>query len=223
MNFHPLSLSINPGSWRMYMSRKSNPGFLKARTKVWARDDYTCQFCGFQAQDYQEIINLDNDYYNNKLDNLVTSCVFCAQCLFVESIGNNEFGGGTLIYCPEIPQNDINSLCHVLFCAISNGTGYRESAQNTYRSLKFRSQLVEKQFGDGTSDPAVFGRLLIEAYSSEQEAWSRILKDLRLLPSRVKFKTLIDHWAAAALTEESPALQDDEVIPDDEDEQPPLV
>ena len=159
---YPLKLSATPGAWRIFVARKADPAFLSFSEKVLRRDNYTCQFCGFQARDFQEIVNLDQNYNNNKLSNLVTACCFCSQCFFLEAVGVGDFGGGTLIYLPEIKQADLDSFCHVLFCAIANDTGYKTTAQSIYRSLKIRSQTVEEQFGEGMSNPAVLGQLLIE-------------------------------------------------------------
>ena len=72
---------------------------------------------------------------------MITACCFCTQCLFLQAVGLDEMGGGQLIYLPEISQADLNSFCHVLFCAMENNTGYQDSAQSIYRSLKFRSQM----------------------------------------------------------------------------------
>jgi len=203
---YPLSLHATPGAWRIYTARKADPAFRAFHEKVLDRDNFTCQFCGFQARDYQEIINLDHDYQNNKLSNLVTACCFCSQCLFLESVGVGEYGGGTLIYLPEIKQADLNSFCHVLFCAVSNDTGYKASAQSMYRSLKFRSQIVEEKFGEGTSNPAVLGQLLIDSGINGTETSEKMLDNVCLLPSRAKFRKQIEHWAASALDELSSEL-----------------
>ncbi|EKD74650.1 MAG: IcmJ (DotN) [uncultured bacterium] len=183
------------------MLRRADPAFRTFSEKVFRRDRYTCQFCGFQARDYQEIVNLDLNFHNNTLKNMTTACCFCAQCFFLQAVGVSDYGGGTLIYLPEISQVELNSFSHVLFCAITNNTGYSESAQAVYRSLKFRSQQTETQFGEGTSNPAFFGQLLIESRSHKAEHLGHILKNLRLLPSRAGFKTQIEHWAALALQE----------------------
>lgn len=189
-----LSLSAKPGVWRLFSARKADPAFLTFSEKVWQRDDYTCQFCGFQAKDYQEVVNLDQDYSHNKLSNLVTACCFCAQCFFLEGVGKGAYGGGTLIYLTDMTQAELNGLSHVLFCAIANATDYRTEAQNIYRTLKMRSQTVEQNLGEGMSDPAMFGQLLIE---TGIEA-NNILAQLRLLPSRSKFATQIEAWAGTA-------------------------
>jgi len=195
-----LKLLATPGSWRLYSARKADKRFKTFEEKVLQRDRYTCQFCGFQAKLYQEIVNLDGDYTNNKVSNLVTACCFCAQCFFIESVGVGGYGGGTLIFLPELTQPELNSLCHVLFCAITNDTGYKGSAQNIYRSFKFRSQVVEKKFGEGTSDPAILGQLIIDS-GMEQEKMDELFKNIRLLPSRAKFRKQIEKWAASALEE----------------------
>ena len=200
---YPLTLRAVPGAWRMFSARKGDNAFRAFAQKVYERDNYTCQFCGFQAKEYQEVVNLNHDYYYNKLSNLVTACCFCAQCLFIESIGVEEYGGGTLIYLPEITQGQLNAFCHVLFCAITNDTGYKSSAQTIYRTFKFRSQMVEDKFGEGSSDPAAFAQLLLNAgmESDYKKIEKTILNNICLLPSMSKFRKQIERWAATALEE----------------------
>ncbi|MDI9817889.1 MULTISPECIES: type IVB secretion system protein IcmJDotN [unclassified Legionella] len=195
-----LKLVASPGSWRLYSARKADERFKSYELKVFQRDRYTCQFCGFQARLFQEVVNLDCNFTNNRLSNLVTACCFCAQCFFVESVGVGGYGGGTLIYLPELSQPEVNSLCHVLFCAITNDTGYKSSAQNIYRSFKFRSQVVEEKYGEGTSDPAIFGQLIIDSGATTEVA-DKLFNNIRLLPSRAKFRKQIERWAASALEE----------------------
>ncbi len=120
---------------------------------------------------------------------------------FLESVGLDDMGGGQLIYLPEITQADLNSFCHVLFCAMGNGTGYQESAQAIYRSLKFRSQPIESKFGNGTSNPATFGQLLLEYRMLHPDKKLELLRDIRLLPSYTKFSVQLAAWAADALEE----------------------
>lgn len=200
-NRSKLKLIASPGAWRLYSARKVDPRFKEFEKKVLNRDSYTCQFCGFQARHYQDVVNLDGDYSNNRLANMVTACCFCAQCFFLESVGVGGYGGGTLVYLPEMAQNELNSLCHVLFCAITNDTGYKSSAQNIYRSFKYRSQVVEDKFGEGTSDPSLFGHLLIDSNVKDEAIRDQLLKNILLLPSRAKFRTQIEKWAASALEE----------------------
>lgn len=196
-----LGLKAIPGAWRMYSARKADPRFKKYELKILQRDHYRCQFCGFQTKTYQEVINLDNNYANNQFNNMVTACCFCAQCFFIESVGVGGYGGGTLIYLPELKQSELNSLCNVLFCAITNDTGYKSSALEIYRSFKFRSQPIEDKYGEGTSDPSVFGQLVISTENHYTEMIDTIFKPVRLLPSHAKFRQQIQHWARTAIEE----------------------
>lgn len=199
---HELKLAVNLEGWRIFVRRKQDKAFLPVQKRVFERDLYTCQYCGFQAREYQEVVNLDENYKNNKLSNLITACCFCSQCLFLQAVGIDEMGGGQLIYMPEISQSDLNSFCHVLFCAMDNNTGYQDSAQSIYRSFKFRSQIIDNKFGSGTSIPITMSQLIIEhqEQSSEKKKLD-ILDDVRLLPSHTKFKIQLDAWAAAAMKE----------------------
>ena len=198
---HELQLAVNLSGWRIFVKRKEDKAFLPVAKRIFERDVYTCQYCGFQAKEYQEVVNADGNYLNNKLTNLITACCFCTQCLFLQAVGLDETGGGQLIYLPEMSQADLNSFCHVLFCAMGNNTGYQDSAQSIYRSLKFRSQIIEIRFGSGTSNPGLFGQILLEYESYAQEKQQEMLNVMRLLPSQVKFKVQLDAWAAAALEE----------------------
>jgi intracellular multiplication protein IcmJ len=199
---YPLELKVQPGKWRTFAARKADPRFASFSEKVFRRDQYACQFCGFQARDYQEVINLDQNYHNNKISNMVTACCFCTQCFFLDAVGVS-YGGGTLISMNEISQASLNSFCHVLFFAMTKDTGYRTTAQSLYRALKFRSQPIDQQFGEGTSEPSLFCQLLIDSLGFKLEKSEELLKNLRLLPSRAKFKEQIEHWAKTALSEQT--------------------
>ncbi len=198
---YPLSLSVNPNNWRLHTARKYDPAFENFSKRTLERDSYTCQFCGFQAKEYQEVINVDMDYNRNVMANMATACCFCTQCFFLDAVGKNDFGGGTLILLPEISQNDLNGFCHVLFCAMTNATAYQTSAQTIYRSFKFRAQVLEELYGAGSCRPALFGQIVNESKKMNGDAKASVLSDIRLLPSHAKFRKQIETWAAAALNE----------------------
>ena len=200
MTKHELSIVAVPGAWRLYSARKADPKFQEIANKILNRDNYTCQYCGFKASRYQEVINIDSDYSNNSLNNMITACIFCSQCFFVESVGVGGYGGGTLIYMPEMNQAELNAMCHVLFCSITNDSGYKITAQSIYKSLRERAEAVEKKFGEGASNPAVLGQLVIEIGRKQQQNLNKIFADMRLLPSRAKFRRQIESWAMDTFT-----------------------
>ncbi len=194
-------LYITPGNWNIFTGRKNDKAFLPFIEKVWARDQYTCQFCGFQAREFLDVVNINRNYRDNRLSNLATACPFCSQCQFLEAVGFDSDSGGQVIYLPEMSQNDLNSFCHVLFCAMQNGGDYRDTAQNVYRNLRLRCQIVEKQLGVGTSNPRALGQLVLEYQATHPKMSQTFMQPLRLLPSYTKFKTQLDTWARSAAAE----------------------
>ena len=60
---------------------------------------------------------------------------------------------------------------------------------------------MDNQFGEGTSNPAIFGQLLIDSRAKDSENSLEVLDKLRLLPSRANFREQIERWAATALSE----------------------
>lgn len=199
---YPINLLADLESWRLFSMRKNDPVFAPFNERVLIRDEHTCHFCGFQAERFQEVVNLDNNYNNNKMSNMVTACSFCAQCFFVFAIGRGQYGGGILIYCPEISQAYLNGFCHVLFCAMGNDTSYRIDAQNIYRNFKLRSQIIDKCFGEGVSNPAVFGRIFIDApETNKNRIVQEALPAIRLLPSYTEFSKQVEMWSQDSLEE----------------------
>lgn len=197
---HPLKLSTSDSNWRLFMLRKSDKAFAKFSDKIMHSHNYACQFCGFQSREFQEIVNLDTNYRNNKRSNLTTACAFCMQCTFLESVGQGECGGGTLIVLPEMTQNQLNALCHVLFIQMTTSGQHASHAKNVYRSMKLRSQAVEKQLGEGMSNPAVYGRMLVDNSGKQADKLHvKVSEKVRLLPSIEKFAKHIQGWICEAL------------------------
>ncbi len=195
-----LSLIASDRNWRLFMLRKADKAFRSFSDKVQSSQNYACQFCGFQSKQFQEVINLDGDYHNNKRSNLMTACPLCTQCCFLESVGQGEFGGGSLIVLPELSQNQVNALCHVLFIQMASSTQLSTQAKNVYRSLKLRAQLVEKQLGEGMSSPSVYGRMLVDNSGPEaNKVHSKVGEKVRLLPNIEKFSLQIQAWVREAV------------------------
>ncbi len=194
MDLLPIKLSAKRGNWQLFVSRKSNKSFLNVRDKVFARDDFTCRYCGFQAKQYQEVVNVDQNYQNNSLNNLVTACHFCSQCFFLDSLGLDGKSGGTLIYLPEISQADLNHFSRTLFCSMLREAPYKGKLQAAYLSLMDRAKPVEEIFGPNSQEPIVFGQALIDSGLTEAQNNHPVFSELKLLPTRKFFKTQAEYW-----------------------------
>ena len=120
----PLGLGINIDGAIILQSRKEDESFLRLQKKILSRDNYTCLYCGFRAEEFQEVVNIDGDYQNNQPDNLATACVFCAHTQLLGLKNNSK-----IIYLPDISQVDLNNFIRVLFCSTYFG-------ENTKRRQK---------------------------------------------------------------------------------------
>lgn len=200
MSLRELPLLASENNWRLFTLRKSDKAFFAFQSQVYLRDHYTCQYCGFCTEQFLEVVNADGNYYDNHTDNLVTTCPLCAQCCFLESVGQGDFGGGTLIYLPEMTQSALNALCHVLFTAMALNDASAVQARNIYRGFRLRSQSVEKVVGERFSQPAVLGRVLAEKGLNGLNTWNRELSEvLRLLPDPAAFAAMVGGWVNTAI------------------------
>ena len=194
MDLYPITLTAQRGAWLKFDSRRRNKKFVALKKRVLARDQNTCRYCGFVCNEFQEIVNKDKDYDNNKFDNLVTSCSFCTQCFFLDVVGTAENMGGVIIHLPEISQADLNNFCRVLFCSMDKESAYKGKLLAVYMSFKDRSKEVINCFGPESSDPKVFGQGLIDSYLTPDQLQHEVLQHLRLLPARHAFKKQIEYW-----------------------------
>jgi intracellular multiplication protein IcmJ len=194
MDLLPIALSAKRANWQRFMNRKANKSFLGIRDKVLSRDDYACRYCGFQSKQYQEILNIDQNYENNHFDNLATACQFCSQCFFLDAIGLDGKSGATLIFLPEISQADLNHFCRTLFCSMLREAPYKGKLQAAYLSLSDRSKPVEEIFGPGSDEPIVFGQALIDSSLTPAQQNHPIFQELKLLPTRKFYKVQAEYW-----------------------------
>ena len=196
-----LSLSFSDRNWRLFMARKSDPGFVNFKRKVLMRDAYSCYFCRFQADQFMEVININRNYADSRYSNMTTACPFCAQCHFVESVGQSDLDGGVLIYLPEISQTQLNALSHALFALMACGSHQEDTIKNIYRSLRLRAQVTDKLLGEGMSQPQQLGRLMVESgLNSNEQFQKEVWRDLRMLPLFSRFVHHVETWGQSAFS-----------------------
>lgn len=201
MTLRSITLSATESDWRLFTIRRSDPNFQRFQERVFTRDHYTCQYCGFKSEKFMDVVNADSDYTNNHISNLVTACPFCTQCFFLDGIGKGDFGDGTLIYLPELTQNDLNAFCHVLFAMMISGGKSSTDAKTIYRNLRMRSQYVEKELGKGLSTPSVYGQLLIDSNVDDKAGLhAELMTKLRVLPTMTRFVSQMEAWSLEAMT-----------------------
>jgi intracellular multiplication protein IcmJ len=190
----PIVLSAKKGHWQAFAGRQSQESFLRLASKVLERDDYSCRYCGFKSQQFQVVVNIDQNYQNNDLSNLATACSLCSPCFFIDALGKHTKGFGTIIYLPEISQADLNHFCRALFCSMLRDSPYKGKLQAVYLSLSERAQAVETLFGKDTQIPMLFGQTLIDSELSPAQMNHPLFFDLKLLPLRKFFQEEATYW-----------------------------
>ncbi len=145
------------------------------REAIYKRDFGVCAFCGFHSNKYQEVLLQNGKSW--LLDNAVTACIFCAQCLAIDNV--KQMRSGVLVYLPELSQQKINNTLKIIYvCRISQGDN-ADKAKSLLDLLVSRRKQAETRL---TDDPEVLVQKFSEARSeSELQKLSRAIANFRLL------------------------------------------
>ena len=136
------------------LSNKKIPTSLKK--KIFERDNFTCQCCGFKAQKYQEIHFINHDHTDLNENNLATTCIFCHQCFNLESV--NDMRSGVLLWLPEIQQTDLHHMARAIYVARISQGSIAETARKSLDILMMRREEVKKRIS--TDDPYILATIM---------------------------------------------------------------
>lgn len=185
-----LVLSVGEKLWPGYVKFKRHSLGQKITRQVLIRDKFTCSFCQFKAEKFQQVIlNPQTNRFTQNIDDYLTTCMLCMQCHY---LGARSFG--KLIYLPELSQVQLNDLVRSLLIFMQQEGQIKETATALYRSLRQRSSVVEKAFGVGASDTVVFSRLLSQAGLGNQPLKGDIYSGIRLLSHKQYLEKAIVYW-----------------------------
>ena len=150
---------------------------LKAR--IFERDDYTCQYCGFMSRKYQEINFLNGDKGDLSEKNLVTSCIFCHQCFHLETV--NAMKSGVLVWLPEIEQADLNHIARAIYVARISQGPVADAARKSLDALMARREEAKARIS--TDNPYILAMVLSDYLGPSHYALrDKKLKGIRLFP-----------------------------------------
>ena len=149
------------------------------KQKILERDSHTCAYCGFEAKKYQEVRPLDGNINNQKIDNLITACIFCNQCFDLQK--TSEMRSGVLIWLPEMSQAELNHVARAIYVArISQGT-MAESAKGAYKLLIDRREIAKERIK--TDDPFILATVMQDFLGPRHYAMrAEKLDGMRLFP-----------------------------------------
>ena len=76
----------------------------------------------------------------------------------------------------------------------SNNSQYQDIAKSFYRCLRHRASVVDKMFGENSSDTKVFLQSVLDSNLQKNQNMQQILKYLRFFPGRTSFRAEWQSW-----------------------------
>jgi intracellular multiplication protein IcmJ len=153
------------------------------KNAVLQRDDYTCRYCGFRSQKYQEV-NFSGTPdgkggSDGKPDSYSTACTFCYQCFHIERIERMQ--SGAVIWLPEIGQAALHHICRAIYVARISQGPMADAARDAMEALLARKEEAKNRLG--TDSPKILSTVLQDFMeSSEYKVRMTKLKGFRILP-----------------------------------------
>jgi len=175
-------------------SDHADKAFRELVPEVLRRDDYSCQYCGFQAKKYQEVHHLDDNHHHNDKKNLVTTCCLCHS---VNHLGfSAKRNAGVLIFLPPslgVTQAQINALARVLWVMEKSGDQEAQLSSIAYQSRLNRLVInARRQFG--TADLSIIADVLLSMNNQDYSKRDELFAGLYFLPQQDAFSTQLEYW-----------------------------
>ena len=126
------------------------------KQKILARDNDTCQCCGFKAKKYQEILFLNGDSNDLSEENMKTVCIFCHQCFNLDKV--HVMKSGVLLWIPEIKQTDLHHMARAIYVARISQGPIADAARKSLDALMQRREALRSRIG--TDDPYILATVL---------------------------------------------------------------
>lgn len=188
--FLPIALSLSAQSLNP-IDRQGSDGTVAAphvfdpnadedtRTRIFERDDHTCQYCGYHSKKFQLVHVRDGNPKNTNDANLTTSCIFCHQCFHLDQVASMK--SGVLIWMPEVSQAQLHHLARALYVArITQGPMAETARKSLEMIMKRREEAIERI---KTDDPQVLSLVLKDYLDRTQYAkFNEKLNGIRLFP-----------------------------------------
>jgi intracellular multiplication protein IcmJ len=149
------------------------------KQKVFERDGHTCRCCGFKSQKYQDTLYLNGRADDTRMENMVTTCIFCHQCFNLDQV--SVMRSGVLIWLPEISQPQLHHIARAIYVARISQGPVAEAARRGLDVLMQRRDEARARLG--TDDPFILASVLRDYISGKAyEVRGRKLDGVRLLP-----------------------------------------
>lgn len=185
---HEPILGVKRKLWRRDDEHASpaDLAFQSTRKAVLSRDDFTCFYCRFKAEKYQEVHHKDDDHKNNSEANLLTVCNLCHQVFHIGMCAMR--GGGFFAAIPELTQTQVNNIARAILVGSLLSDKHCDKLLGLYAVLEYRgSNTLKRLYGVDISDPYVFAEILSLGDETLYRKRAALLSPLRLVPTKQSF------------------------------------
>lgn len=159
------------------MTAKKMPSDLKQ--KIFERDGFTCQCCGFHSKKYQEVHALNHNAQDVRESNLTTTCIFCHQCFNIEKV--SDMKSGVLLWLPEIEQAELHHIARAIYVARISQGPVAEAARTSLDTIMARREEAQNRIS--TNDPYILATVLRDYLGPKHYSQrSDKLSGIRLFP-----------------------------------------
>lgn len=188
MSMLKLKMMAKDGNYYAFQSRKKNAKFISIRHSIAKKKKYKCQFCTANCEEQFEVINMDHNYKNNKMNNFALSCSLCARSQLLDYYTPKYSGKDKLIYWPDISQAKLNMLLmRMLSLSKDNDSNSVYQTKLIYSKLSEKDEDLKSIYGEESIKPVFFK--LISMYN---EASPELIKGIRILFSLDTVKELMN-------------------------------
>lgn len=177
----PIVLGIARSSRNAQSSSPDPASKLTAelKQKVFERDGYVCQCCGFKSQKYQDVHFLNGLRSDIRTENMATACIFCHQCFNLDEV--SEMRSGVLVWLPEIEQTTLHHIARAVYVARISQGPIADAARRSLDVLMKRRDEIRNRLG--TDDPYILATVLKDYISQKSyEEREGKLDGVRLFP-----------------------------------------
>lgn len=194
---HDMVLGVSRASWMLPAIHGTKSDKSKKMKSLYEtilkRDDCTCFYCGWKSEQFQEVHHVNDNHQDFSMDNLKTVCPLCHQFFHLTLASSTN--GGTLIWLPEITQQQLNHMCISIFIALKNEkVPIQGAARSLFGTFEARRGFIEENIAGGSSDPSVLAQALLGMKPEDYAQRAEFLSSFRLLPYASRFQPAISYW-----------------------------
>lgn len=174
-----LGLSVNALKGNAQSFKGDSVIDTEKQKEIFERDNHCCAYCGFKSEKFQRVNVKDGNWKNLSPDNLVTSCIFCQQCFYLDQIASMR--SGVLIWMPEMTQAALNHLVRCIYVARITQGPMADYARKALESLMQRREEAKSRIL--TDDPEILSMVMSQYIHAKQYAQARKKLDgIKIMP-----------------------------------------